>query len=58
MKKSTVYGILFGACMGIVFSVMFVQALKDPAGIGIGVCLGVSFTLIGKELFRNLDDDK
>lgn len=36
----------------IIWSVVFVHVLNSMAGIGIGVCFGVSFAMIGALLFK------
>ena len=43
MRVKKYRGILFGFGMAILWSVVFVQALHSPAGIGVGVCFGVAF---------------
>ena len=48
-KKSETAGILFGLAMG----VLFYQTLGTP-----GIALGVSFAILGREMFKGLDNDK
>ena len=52
MKNDQMAVLLFGVSIGIIWSIVFTQALKSPAGIGVGVCFGAAFALIGRVLFR------
>ena len=47
MKKSQIAGILFGAAMGVLFSVSLGT---------VGFALGVSFVSLGMVMFKGLDD--
>ncbi len=47
MKKSQIAGILFGAAMGVLFSVSMGT---------VGFALGASFTSLGIVMFQGLDD--
>lgn len=48
--------------MGIVWIIVFTQALNSPVGIGVGVVFGVAFAIVGTNLFpkkdKNNKDDK
>ena len=47
MKKSQIAGILFGAAMGVLFSVSLGT---------VGVVLGASFAILGMGMINGLDD--
>jgi glucose uptake protein GlcU len=51
-------GLVFGIVMGILWSVAFVNALNSLAGIGIGMCFGISFSLLGSSMFKFKDNKK
>ena len=40
------------------WSVVFINVLNSMAGIGIGICLGISFGISGSLIFSKKDKDK
>ena len=44
--------------MTIIWSIVFVNALNSKAGIGIGICFGVSFGCSSSIMFKKKDEDK
>ena len=44
-SKRTVIGIIIGIIAAMLWSVVFINSLNSMAGIGIGICLGISFLL-------------
>lgn len=52
MKKSILTGIAVGIGTAILWSVVFVQVLGSMAGIGVGLCLSVSFGILGSLIFK------
>ena len=52
MKKSILACIAVGIGTAILWSVVFVQVLGSMAGIGVGLCLGVSFGILGSLIFK------
>lgn len=53
-SKRTVIGIIIGIIAAMLWSVVFINSLNSMAGIGIGICLGISGSLI----FSKKDKDK
>ena len=41
-SKNMLMGIMIGIAMAILWSIVFVNVLNSMAGIGVGVCLGIS----------------
>ena len=50
-SKRTVIGIIIGIIAAMLWSVVFINSLNSMAGIGIGICLGISFGISGSSLF-------
>ena len=42
-NKSIIIGIIIGMVMAILWSIVFVNVLNSMSGIGIVICLGISF---------------
>ena len=57
-SKRTVIGILIGIIAAMLWSVVFINSLNSMAGIGIGICLGISFGISGSLIFSKKDKDK
>ena len=53
--KSIIIGITVGIIAAVLWSVVFINSLNSMAGIGIGICLGISF---GSLIFSKKDKDK
>lgn len=56
MKKKVLAGIALGVGTAIIWSVVFVHVLNSMAGIGVGVCFGVPFAMIGTLLFKGREN--
>lgn len=56
MKKKVLAGIALGVGTAIIWSVVFVHVLNSMAGIGVGVCFGASFAVIGVLLFKGREN--
>ena len=52
MKKAIYTAIALGVGMSLLWSLVFVRILGSPAGIGVGVCFGISFAIIGFLFFK------
>ena len=57
-SKRTVIGIIIGIIAAMHWSVVFINSLNSMAGIGIGICLGISFGISGSLIFSKKDKDK
>ena len=57
-SKRTVIGIIIGIIAAMLWSVVFINSLNSMAGIGIGICLGISFGIPGSLIFSKKDKDK
>ena len=57
-SKRTVIGIIIGIIAEMLWSVVFINSLNSMAGIGIGICLGISFGISGSLIFSKKDKDK
>jgi hypothetical protein len=55
MRKSTFCAVLLGIAMALIWSLAFVRVLNSPGGIGIGLCFGAAFAVIGSVLFKRID---
>ena len=45
-SKKIIIGVTIGIVAAILWSVVFINSLNSMAGIGIGICLGISGSLI------------
>ena len=52
--KKVIIGVTIGITAAILWSVVFINSLNSMAGIGIGICLGIS----GSFIFSKKDKDK
>ena len=57
-SKRTDIGIIIGIIAAMLWSVVFINSLNSMAGIGIGICLGISFGISGSLIFSKKDKDK
>ncbi len=57
-SKRMVIGIIIGIIAAMLWSVVFINSLNSMAGIGIGICLSISFGISGSLIFSKKDKDK
>ena len=57
-NKRIIIGVTIGIIAAILWSVVFINSLNSMAGIGIGICLGISFGISGSLIFSKKDKDK
>ena len=53
--KRIIIGITIGIIAAMLWSVVFINSLNSKAGIGIGICLGISFGISGSLIFSKKD---
>ena len=54
-SKKIIIGVTIGIIATILWSVFFINSLNSMAGIGIGICLGISFGISGSLIFSKKD---
>lgn len=54
--KRIIIGITIGIIAAMLWSVVFINSLNSKAGIGIGICLGISGSLIFSKKIKISDD--
>ena len=57
-SKKIIIGVTIGIIATILWSVVSINSLNSMAGIGIGICLGISFGISGSLIFSNKDKDE
>ena len=57
-SKKIIIGVTIGIIATILWSVVSINSLNSMAGIGIGICLGISFGISGSLIFSKEDKDK
>ena len=57
-SKKIILGVTIGIVAAILWSIVFINSLNSMAGIGIGICLGISFGISGSLIFAKKDKDK
>ena len=57
-NKNINIGLIIGIAMTILWSIVFVNVLNSMAGIGIEICLGMSFGISFSLIFTKKDKDK
>ena len=57
-NKRIIIGVTIGIIEEINWSAVFINVLNSMAGIGIGICLGISFGISGSLIFSKKDKDK
>ena len=57
-SKKIIIGTTIGISAAILWSAVFINVLNSMAGIGIGICLGISFGISGSLIFSKKDKDK
>ena len=58
--KKVIIGVIIGITAARLWSVVFINVLNSMAGIGIGICLGISFGISGSLIFSKkikINDD-
>ena len=59
-SKKIIIGVTIGITATILWSVVSINSLNSMAGIGIGICLGISFGISGSLIFSKkikINDD-
>ena len=59
-SKKIIIGATIGISAAILWSAVFINILNSMAGIGIGICLGISFGISGSLIFSKkikINDD-
>ena len=56
-NKRIIIGGTIGIIAAILWSGVFINVLNSMAGIGIGICLGISFGISGSLIFSKNDKD-
>ena len=57
-SKKIIIRVTLGISAAILWSAVFINILNSMAGIGIGICLGISFGISGSLIFSKKDKDK
>ena len=57
-SKKIIIGATIGISSAIIWSAVFINVLNSMAGIGIGICLGISFGISGSLIFSKKDKNK
>ena len=57
-SKKIIIGVTTGIIAAILWGAVFINVLNSMAGIGIGICLGISFGISGSLIFSKKDKDK
>lgn len=54
-SKRMITGIIIGIVAAILWSVVFIRSLNSMAGLGVGICLGISFGISGSLILSKKD---
>lgn len=54
-SKRMIMGITIGIIAAILWSVVFIRSLNSMAGLGVGICLGISFGISGSLILSKKD---
>lgn len=57
-NKRMILGITIGIITAMLWSVVFIRSLNSMAGIGVGICLGISFGISGSLILSKKDKNK
>ena len=57
-NKRMIMGITIGIIAAMLWSVVFIRSLNSMAGIGVGICLGISFGISGSLILSKKDKNK
>ncbi len=57
-NKRMITGITIGIIAAMLWSVVFIRSLNSMAGIGVGICLGISFGISGSLILSKKDKNK
>ena len=57
-NKRTILGITIGIIAAMLWSVVFIRSLNSMAGLGVGICLGISFGISGSLILSKKDKNQ
>lgn len=57
-SKRVMMGMTVGIIAAILWSVVFIRSLNSMAGLGVGICLGISFGISGSLILSKKDKNK
>jgi len=57
-SKRMIMGITIGIIAAMLWSVVFIRSLNSMAGIGVGICLGISFGISGSLILSKKDKNQ
>ncbi len=57
-SKRMILGITIGIIAAMLWSVVFIRSLNSMAGIGVGICLGISFGISGSLILSKKDKNQ
>ena len=57
-NKRMIMGITIGVIAAMLWSVVFIRSLNSMAGIGVGICLGISFGISGSLILSKKDKNQ
>lgn len=57
-NKRMIMGITIGIIAAMLWSVVFIRSLNSMAGIGVGICLGISFGISGSLILSKKDKNQ
>lgn len=57
-SKRMILGITIGIIAAMLWSVVFIRSLNSMAGIGVGICLGISFGISASLILSKKDKNK
>jgi len=57
-SKRMITGIIIWIVAAILWSVVFIRSLNNMAGLGVGICLGISFGISGSLILSKKDKNK
>ncbi len=57
-SKRMITGIIIGIVAAILWSVVFIRSLNSMAGLGVGICLGISFGISGSLILSKKDKNQ
>ena len=57
-SKRMIVGTTIGIIAAMLWSVVFIRSLNSMAGIGVGICLGISFGISGSLILSKKDKNQ
>ena len=57
-SKRMITGIIIWIVAAILWSVVFIRSLNSMAGLGVGICLGISFGISGSLILSKIDKNQ